>query len=67
MGGSALTGVVIKNSTLKNFNGNGISMLAADLQVLNNTITNGANAAVENSTSKAAFRRFTPYRLSFRV
>jgi hypothetical protein len=49
-GGSVLTGMVIKNSTLKNFNGNGISMLAADLQVLNNTITNGANAAVENST-----------------
>jgi hypothetical protein len=52
-GGSALTGVVIKNSTMKNFNGNGISMLAADLQVLNNTITNGANAAVENSTVSA--------------
>jgi len=49
-GGSAVTGTVIKNSTVTNFNGNGISMLAADLQVLNNTISNGSNAAVENST-----------------
>jgi parallel beta helix pectate lyase-like protein len=49
-GGSPLTGMVIENCTMKNFNGNGISMLAADLQVLNNTITNGSNAAVENST-----------------
>jgi hypothetical protein len=56
-GGSALTGVVIQNSTLTNFNGDGISMLAADLQVLNNTISNGSNAGIENSTvssSKAA-------------
>src|SRR5580704_5713941 len=49
-GGSPITGMVIENSTLTNFNGNGISMLAADLQVLNNTISNGSNAAVENST-----------------
>jgi hypothetical protein len=49
-GGSAITGMIIENCTLKNFNGDGISMLAADLQVLNNTITNGSNAAVENST-----------------
>ena len=54
-GGSPITGMVIENSTLTNFNGNGISMLAADLQVLNNTISNGSNAAVENSTvSKGA-------------
>ena len=49
-GGSPITGMVIKNSTITNFNGNGISMLAADLQVLNNTISNGSNAAVENSS-----------------
>ena len=49
-GGSVITGMVISNSTLTNYNGNGISMLAADLQVLNNTISNGSNAAVENST-----------------
>ena len=52
-GGSVLTGMVIENCTMKNFNGNGISMLAADLQVLNNTITNGSNAAVEDSTEGA--------------
>jgi hypothetical protein len=49
-GGSPVTGMVIKNSTMTNFNGDGISMLAADLQVLNCTISNGSNAAVENST-----------------
>jgi protocatechuate 3,4-dioxygenase beta subunit len=49
-GGSVVTGMVIENSTMTNFNGNGISMLAAGLQVLNNTISNGSNAAVENST-----------------
>ncbi len=49
-GGSVVTGMIIRNSTITNFNGNGISMLAADLQVLNNTISNGSNAAVENST-----------------
>jgi len=49
-GGGVLTGIVISNSTLTNFNGDGISMLAADLQVLNNTISNGSNAAVENSS-----------------
>ena len=49
-GGSAITGMVIENSTLINYNGNGISMLASSLQVLNNTISNGSNAAVENST-----------------
>src|ERR1017187_2158914 len=43
-GGSAVTGTVIQNSTMTNFNGDGISMLAADLQVLNNTISNGSNA-----------------------
>ena len=52
-GGSPITGMVIKNSTITNFNGNGISMLAADLQVLGNTISNGSNAAVENSTVSA--------------
>jgi hypothetical protein len=52
-GGSVVTGMVIVNSTLTNFNGNGISMLAADLQVLNCTISNGSNAAVENSTVSA--------------
>ena len=52
-GGSVITGMVISNSTLTNYNGNGISMLAADLQVLNNTISNGSNAAVENSTVSA--------------
>ncbi len=52
-GGSILTGIVISNSTLTNFNGDGISMLAADLQVLNNTITNGSNAGVENATMSA--------------
>ena len=52
-GGSPITGMAIKNSTITNFNGNGISMLAADLQVLNNTISNGSNAAVENSTVSA--------------
>jgi hypothetical protein len=49
-GGSTVTGMLIQNSTLTNFNGDGISMLAADLQVLNNTISNGSNAGVENST-----------------
>ena len=49
-GGSVVTGMVIENSTMTNFNGNGISMLAASLQALNNTISNGSNAAVENST-----------------
>jgi len=53
-GGSTLKGIVIKNSTLTNFNGDGISMLAADLQVLNNTITNGSNAGIENSTVSSA-------------
>jgi len=52
-GGSALTGMVIENCTMQNFNGNGISMLAADLQVLNNTITSGSNAAVENSSESS--------------
>ena len=52
-GGSAITGMVIQNSTLTNFNGNGVSILAADLQVLNNTITNGSNAGIENSTISA--------------
>jgi Concanavalin A-like lectin/glucanases superfamily/Domain of unknown function (DUF2341) len=49
-GGSIVTGMVISNSSMTNFNGDGISMLAADLQVINNTISNGSNAAVENST-----------------
>ena len=49
-GGSVMTGIVISNSTMKNFNGDGISMLAADLQVLNNNISNGSNAGIENST-----------------
>jgi hypothetical protein len=49
-GGSAITGMVIQNSTLTNFNGDGISILAADLQVINNTITNGSNAGIENAT-----------------
>ncbi len=49
-GGSPVTGMVIKNSTITNFNGDGISMLAADLQVVNNAISNGSNAAIENST-----------------
>jgi hypothetical protein len=49
-GGSTLTGIIIENSTLTNFNGDGISMLAADLQVLNNHISNGSNSGVENST-----------------
>jgi hypothetical protein len=49
-GGSTITGMMIEKSTMTNFNGNGISLLAADLQVLNNTISNGSNAAVENST-----------------
>jgi hypothetical protein len=49
-GGSVVTGMVIENSTLTNFNGDGISVQAAGLQVLNNTISNGSNAAVENST-----------------
>ena len=49
-GGGAMTGIVIRNSTMTNFNGDGISMLAADLQVLNNTITNGSNAGIENSS-----------------
>ncbi len=52
-GGSVVTGMIIENSTLTNFNGDGISMLAADLQVLNCTISNGSNAAVENSTESA--------------
>jgi hypothetical protein len=52
-GGSVVTGMVIENSTLTNFNGDGISMLAADLQVLYCTIINGSNAAVENSTVSA--------------
>jgi hypothetical protein len=59
-GGSAIAGMVIRNSTLTNYNGNGISMLAADLQVLNNTISSGSNAAVGNqavSTGKAALVR----------
>jgi hypothetical protein len=49
-GGSVMTGIVIRNSTMTNYNGDGISMLAADLQVLNNTITNGSNAGIENSS-----------------
>ena len=52
-GGSVITGMVISNSTLENYNGDGISMEAADLQVLNNTISNGSNAAVEDSTVSA--------------
>ena len=59
-GGSVMTGIVIRNSTMTNFNGDGISMLAADLQVLNNTITNGSNAGIENSsksTTSAALVR----------
>jgi len=52
-GGSAVTETVIQNSTMTNFNGDGISMLAADLQVLHNTITNGSNAGVENATKGA--------------
>jgi len=52
-GGSVLTGMVISNSTLMNFNGDGISMLAAGLQVINNTISNGSNAGIENSTMGA--------------
>lgn len=52
-GGSAVTGTVIQNSTMTNFNGDGISMLAADLQVLNNTISNGSNAGIENATKGA--------------
>ncbi len=49
-GGSVLTGMVIENCTITNFDSDGISMLAADLQVLNNTISNGSNTGVENST-----------------
>ena len=49
-GGSAVSGMVIQNSTMTNFNGDGISVLAADLQVLNNLISNGSNAGVENAT-----------------
>ena len=60
-GGDAVTGMVIQNSALTNFNGDGISILAADLQVLNNTITNGSNAGIEDSTtaegSKALVRQ----------
>lgn len=59
-GGSTLTGMVISNCTITNYNSDGISMLAADLQVINNTISNGSNAAVENSTvggGNAALRR----------
>ena len=52
-GGSTVTGMMIQNSTLTNFNGNGISMLAADLKVLNNTISNGSNAGIENSTASS--------------
>ena len=52
-GGSVVTGMVIENSTLTNFNGDGISILAACLQVLNNTISNGSNAAVEDSTASS--------------
>ena len=47
--GSAVTGMVISNSSISNFNGDGISVLAKDLQVLNNTITNGSNAGIENA------------------
>jgi len=49
-GGSAVSGMVIQNSTMTNFNGDGISLLAADLEVLNNVISNGSNAGVENAT-----------------
>ena len=49
-GGSCVTGMMIENSTLTNFNSDGISIQAAGLQVLNNTISNGSNAAVENAT-----------------
>ena len=49
-GGGAMTGIIIRNCTMTNFNGDGISMLAADLQVLNNTISNGSNAGIEDST-----------------
>src|SRR5579862_1923752 len=49
-GGSTVTGAVIQNSSMTNFNGDGISMLAADLMVLNNTMSNGSNAGVENAT-----------------
>ena len=60
-GGSTISGMVIENSTITNFNGDGLSILAADLQVLNNTLSNGSNAAVENATastgSKALVRQ----------
>jgi hypothetical protein len=49
-GGSAVTGMVVQDSTMTNFNGDGISVLAADLQVINNTMSNGSNAGVENAT-----------------
>jgi len=49
-GGSAVSGMVIQNSTMTNFNGDGISVLAADLQVLNNVMSNGSNAGVEDAT-----------------
>ena len=48
-GGSAVTGMVIQNSNMTNFNGDGISVLAASLQVLNCSITNGSNAGIENA------------------
>lgn len=52
-GGSVITGMVISGSTLTNFNSDGISILANDLQVVNNTISNGSNSAVENASMGA--------------
>src|SRR5579862_584907 len=56
-GGSVVNGLVISNSSITNFNGDAISVLAASLQVLNTTMTNGSNAGVEDAvyggTSKA--------------
>ncbi|MGD0777611.1 MAG: DUF2341 domain-containing protein, partial [Candidatus Solibacter sp.] len=49
-GGSIVTGMVISNSTMTNFNGNGIAVQAVDLQVLNNVISNGSNAGIENAS-----------------
>src|ERR1039457_3612424 len=49
-GGSIVKGMVISNSTMTNFNGNGIAVQAVDLQVLNNVISNGSNAGIEDAS-----------------
>ena len=49
-GGSVVTGMVISNCRMSNFNGDGISVLAADLQVLHNSISDGSNAGIEDSS-----------------